>query len=180
MVGQLGPRKEGPLVGTKWQAFAWNHEPISDCFNCTVPKEIILGQLVTEFVGPFFQNRLGGQSIFRWHGEKPPRHIPEDFEFQIETTMIPSVQEYLDNLLMIKVVFVDTPLFIQMHKDSTVKQLDMEITSLLNGRGQGGDYQVEEDVSILIDPDVELPYAPATDHTIPGIHPGNEVRSLGR
>jgi hypothetical protein len=86
--GQRDPRKDGLTVSVKWHLSAWNHESASEVFEAIVPNEVTLRQMITEFVGPFFQGRIDGRSRHRWHGEKPPDQLPEGYEFQIETMMI--------------------------------------------------------------------------------------------
>jgi hypothetical protein len=83
MMGQRGRRKDGPMVKARWQLFCRSHEPMSKLFEIETPNEISLGQLVAEYVGPYFQRRINSQSRYRWKGGKQPGQLPEGFDFRI-------------------------------------------------------------------------------------------------
>jgi hypothetical protein len=110
------------MIAAKWQLFSWAHEPVSEIFDVFVPNEITLGQLVAEFVGPYFQGRISSDSRYRWRCDVPLEQVPEGFVFEIETMMIPGMKEYLNELDLVSVKFEDLAFKVQMRRGSRVVQ----------------------------------------------------------
>jgi hypothetical protein len=60
--------------------------------------------MAAEYVDPYFQGRIGSQCRYRWHGEIPPDDLPNGYIVEIETTMIPSMADYMDGLQLTTVM----------------------------------------------------------------------------
>jgi hypothetical protein len=115
---------------------------------------IAFGQLVEASVIRPFPGKVDGRSEYGW-SEEPLKQIPEGFVFKVETSMIPSLQEYREELTLIKVLFEDTSFFLQIHKNATVRQLSRDVTFFLNSHGQGGDFRIEGEDMDTVDPETE-------------------------
>jgi hypothetical protein len=102
-----------------------------------------LGQMVAEFVEPYFQGKLASHCQYRWKGGKSPDELPEGFLFEIESTVIPYMADYTNGLDLVTVMFQDTPLHFQSCAGMTVQDLNGEATALLNSRWKGGNFEVD-------------------------------------
>jgi hypothetical protein len=64
----------------------------------------------------------------------------------METTVIPSVNEYSNDLKLVNLRFDGTSLFSQTRIGESVAILNVAATNLRNSRGQGGEFQVDADL----------------------------------
>jgi hypothetical protein len=100
---------------------------------------------VDEYVGRFFHGRIDQRSRYRRKITSPDIR-PTDYEFQVETMMIPSIKDFMGGGG--RVVQMDSQgmkLNVQMEVGDMIGHLNVALTRLMNQRGQRGDFRVEEE-----------------------------------